>query len=58
MTDDAASNDNATPRSAGAGLPRVTSAALFQGRRELIIEHDGDVYRLQITSRNKLILIK
>lgn len=31
---------------------------LFQGEREIIIQHDGVRYRLRITRRNKLILQK
>jgi hemin uptake protein HemP len=31
---------------------------LFQGQREICIEHDGKHYRLRITRRNKLILQK
>ena len=31
---------------------------LFQGQREIWIEHDGKRYRLRITRRNKLILQK
>jgi hemin uptake protein HemP len=31
---------------------------LFQGAREVCIEHDGVRYRLRITRRNKLILQK
>tara|TARA_R110002110_G_scaffold29975_4_gene106229 strand:- start:251 stop:424 length:174 start_codon:yes stop_codon:yes gene_type:complete len=36
----------------------VSSAALFNGKREIIIEHGIERYRLQITASNKLILIK
>jgi hemin uptake protein HemP len=36
----------------------VRSQELFQGRREIWIEHDGERYRLRITRRNKLILQK
>ena len=31
---------------------------LFQGKREICIEHEGKCYRLRITRRNKLILQK
>jgi hemin uptake protein HemP len=34
------------------------SEELFQGQRVVCIEHAGAVYRLQITSRGKLILQK
>lgn len=36
----------------------VDSSGLFQGQREICIEHDGVQYRLRITRRNKLILHK
>jgi hemin uptake protein HemP len=36
----------------------VASANLFQGLREICIEHEGVQYRLRITRRNKLILQK
>lgn len=38
--------------------PVVTAEVLFQGRREVWIEHAGVRYRLRITRRNKLILQK
>lgn len=37
---------------------RISAATLFQGGTELIVEHNGDDYRLRITSRGKLILTK
>jgi hemin uptake protein HemP len=37
---------------------QVASAALFQGRREIIIVHHGQEYRLRITRADKLILTK
>ena len=37
---------------------QVPSAALFQGRREIIIVHQGQEYRLRITRADKLILTK
>ena len=36
----------------------VDSASLMKGRRELIIRHGADTYRLRITASNKLILTK
>ena len=36
----------------------VDSAALMKGRRELLIRHGTDTYRLRITASNKLILTK
>jgi hemin uptake protein HemP len=40
-------------------LPKTVSTQdLFDGEREICIEHDGELYRLRITRRNKLILQK
>lgn len=36
----------------------VPSSELFNGRREIIIRHDGASYRLRITSNNRLIMTK
>lgn len=38
--------------------PVVESNALMSGRRELIIRHNADTYRLRVTASNKLILTK
>jgi hemin uptake protein HemP len=38
--------------------PAVDSVTLMQGRRELIIRHGAETYRLRITASNKLILTK
>jgi len=48
---------------AGAPLPAVqdpvlSSQALLQGRREILIRHGDSVYRLRHTSNDKLILTK
>ena len=40
------------------GLPRFSSASLLGEAREALIEHNKDVYRLRITSNDKLILTK
>ena len=37
---------------------RLSSDELLDGRRELVIEHSGEEYRLRITSKGKLILTK
>lgn len=39
-----------------AAARRVTSHALLQGGREIIIEHGGREYRLRVTRQGKLIL--
>lgn len=36
----------------------IESSELFQGRREVWIEHGGEMYRLRVTSRNRLYLAK
>ena len=51
--------DGASTRSTAAQpAQRVTSSSLFRGGRLLLIEHAGNEYRLQITSRGKLILTR
>ena len=35
---------------------RISSADLFSGAREIMIEHDGRLYQLRITQNGKLIL--
>jgi len=52
-------NPPAEPAVPAAPVPSVIDAQqLFQGRREIVIEHEGARYRLRITRRNKLILQK
>lgn len=46
------------PVSAPLPEPRVAFADLSRGRREVYIEHAGQVYRLSLTAQNKLILTK
>lgn len=41
-----------------AGLRRLIVADLLAGDREVILEHDGQDYRLRITANGKLILTK
>jgi hemin uptake protein HemP len=36
----------------------ISSRDLLAGHREVVINHDGDQYRLRLTSTNKLILTK
>lgn len=40
------------------GPARIDSPALFRGRREVVILHQGQEYRLRITKADKLILTK
>ena len=49
----------ATPaRSIPMVAQRLDSRDLFVGTREIIIAHEGESYRLRLTSQNKLILTK
>jgi hemin uptake protein HemP len=41
-----------------AGQRIVSSETLLAGRRELIIQHGAEQYRLRLTASNKLILVK
>ena len=38
--------------------PRIDSARLLDGARELVIEHAGQEYHLRLTRNDKLILTK
>jgi hemin uptake protein HemP len=57
-------SDGVLPQKDGAAPPAalpplvLTSEEVFQGRREILIEHGGEMYRLRITSRGRLILTK
>jgi hemin uptake protein HemP len=48
----------AEPEGTGAPPLVVDSVTLMSGRRELLIRHGDDTYRLRITASNKLILTK
>jgi hemin uptake protein HemP len=50
--------DDVAPDAAQPVPLEVDSLELFAGRRELIIRHGTDAYRLRITASNKLILTK
>jgi hemin uptake protein HemP len=41
-----------------ASAVRIVSSDLFRGRREIVIVHRGQEYRLHITKADKLILTK
>jgi hemin uptake protein HemP len=36
----------------------IAGAQLFNGRQEILIDHNGETYRLRITKNGKLILTK
>ena len=40
------------------GPLRISSAEIFHGRRDIVIVHRGQEYRLHITKADKLILTK
>lgn len=50
----------AAPLTAAAAqaLPRWSSAVLLGERREVLIDHRGEQYRLRLTAAGKLILTK
>jgi hemin uptake protein HemP len=53
------SGPDAKRAEAPAGEPlTVSSETLLAGRRQLIIQHGGERYRLLLTGSNKLILTK
>jgi hemin uptake protein HemP len=46
------------PRMISIAGHKIDSRDLFIGTREVTIHHGGEVYRLRLTSQNKLILTK
>lgn len=48
----------AEPEAGGSAPLVIDSVTLMNGRRELIIRHGEETYRLRITASNKLILTK
>jgi len=50
--------EEAQPRTIAVAANRIDSSALFVGTREITIGHGSEVYRLRLTSQNKLILTK
>ncbi len=36
----------------------IAAATLFQGQQQVLIEHEGEIYRLVLTRNNKLLLQK
>lgn len=57
MIDDAGEPVRARDTTA-APTVRIVSSELFRGRREIVIVHRGQEYRLHITKADKLILTK
>jgi len=57
VTDGPSSDPTSSPDNAAA--PRIVSSeSLLAGRRELLIQHGAEQYRLRLTASNKLILVK
>ncbi|MBA4208386.1 MAG: hemin uptake protein HemP [Parvibaculum sp.] len=50
--------DRASGGSAAGATPSLDSVDLFRNGREVVIRHGEELYRLRLTSSNKLILIK
>lgn len=53
-----AAEPETTATTTGSGPLVVDSATLMGGRRELLIRHGDETYRLRVTASNKLILTK
>jgi hemin uptake protein HemP len=51
-------NPSAAARFVTVGGNRIDSRELFSSEREIIIAHGDEIYRLRLTSQNKLILTK
>lgn len=49
-------SDNSKPATEGALI--ISSQQLLAGRQQLLIVHEGEIYRLRLTKNNKLILTK
>lgn len=50
--------ETADARPGDAGGIELSSEALLGGRREVVIRHGDETYRLRLTRQNKLILTK
>lgn len=51
--------DDEAPSDPASNRPRIIpSEELLQGRREIWIEHQGDMYRLRLTANGRLYLTK
>lgn len=53
-----ASSPRTTEDKKAPDLPSHDVVALLKGGREALLHHDGQIYRLRITSNRKLILTK
>ena len=57
MTDHEDSKSQPHPDPAEVKGP-ISASTLFQGRQQVLIEHEGEIYRLMLTRNNKLLLQK
>ena len=55
MTEERSENDQPDPPAAG---KVIRTQELFGAEKEIVIDHDGERYKLRITRRGKLILQK
>jgi len=55
-----ASSDSPSPSASPepSNVPTISAQDLLQGHKEILIDHQGEVYRLRVTSRGRLILQK
>jgi hemin uptake protein HemP len=44
--------------SSASGVKKLSSSRLFETSKEVMIEHDNEIYILRLTRQNKLILTK
>ena len=51
-------NESVAEPAAASEQRQISSTSLFHGRREIVIVHHGQEYRLRITKADKLILTK
>lgn len=58
MFEKAAAHPEREKAGAGATKRKISSEILFDNARELLIQHDSEMYVLRITANNKLILTK
>ena len=47
-----------TFRRHSAQVAKIEASALFGGAREVVLLHNGEIYRLRVTQNGKLILTK
>jgi hemin uptake protein HemP len=55
---DLSSSDEPAAGSIDPASRTINSAELLHGAREVLIQHDEKIYRLQVTRNGKLILVK